>query len=403
MKHLSVRVPWHDHYWDGTFCQHPSCNTFCQALPKIAMAKSDAEDARACQAWGTLQQDQRPACAGENGGFMCDKPHTRVFRHVYARPGNRHAALLPTPVNIPPYAAQGVPFRYMSKDYQPTLRERHPEFSDDEEAPFTSSWIYGEHRQHDILSWFRSQVATHESLCVFYCKHGTPVDDDCQRLIVGLGEVTKVHPLLEYESTQDFTYPLWELVFEHTIRRDLTASKGFLLPYHQYLELDEEEIKRQTGLSKEEALARRNSNLFDFSVRREKAQIPYVEGLIHSTKPDSQGKVVYVRSKSEVIIANELISAGIPFAYEKLLEVDGRRCIPDFTFASDDGDTILWEHLGLLDVPEYREAWEKKLAFYQQLGFVEGETLFTTRDHPHGAFTTQDVLAMIEKLKDVML
>ena len=241
------------------------------------MAKSDAEDARACQSWGTLQQDQRPACAGENGGFMCDKPHTRVFRHVYARPGNRHAALLPTPVNIPPYAAQGVPFRYMSKDYQPTLSERHPEFSDDEEAPFTSSWIYGEHRQHDILSWFRSQVATHESLCVFYCKHGTPVDDDCQRLIVGLGEVTKVHPLLEYESTQDFT------------------------------------------------------------------------------------------------------------------------------FASDDGDTILWEHLGLLDVPEYREAWEKKLAFYQQLGFVEGETLFTTRDHPHGAFTTQDVLAVIEKLKDVML
>lgn len=208
MKHLSVRVPWHDHYWDGTFCQHPSCNTFCQALPKIAMAKSDAEDARACQAWGTLQQDQRPACAGENGGFMCDKPHTRVFRHVYARPGNRHAALLPTPVNIPPYAAQGVPFRYMSKDYQPTLSERHPEFSDDEEAPFTSSWIYGEHRQHDILSWFRSQVATHESLCVFYCKHGTPVDDDYQRLIVGLGEVTKVHPLLEYESTQDFTYRL---------------------------------------------------------------------------------------------------------------------------------------------------------------------------------------------------
>ena len=57
----------------------------------------------------------------------------------------------------------------------------------------------------------------------------------------------------------------------------------------------------------------------------------------------------------------------------------------------------------MLDVPEYREAWEKKLAFYQQLGLVEGETLFTTRAHPHGAFTTQDVLAVIEKLKDVML
>ena len=45
---------------------------------------------------------------------------------------------------------------------------------------------------------------------------------------------------------------------------------------------------RELAKPQASALARRNSNLFDFSVRREKAQIPYVEGLIHSTKPDSQ-------------------------------------------------------------------------------------------------------------------
>ena len=38
----------------------------------------------------------------------------------------------------------------------------------------------------------------------------------------------------------------------------------------------------------------------------------------------------------------------------------------DFTFCGKqalDGDTILWEHLGMLDNPAYKESWEKKRDF----------------------------------------
>ena len=254
MSHISIRVPWHDDCWNGCFCKNPSCNTYCRVLPRIAMAKDDSEDARAGKPWGEMPQEEWPACAGENGGFMSPHSYTRVFRHVYSKPGNRHAPLQPTPVVIPPYAALGVPFRYMSRSYQDTISEQHPEFSDDEVAPFNTAWLYGEARQREILSWFRSKISPGESLCVFYCKNGNPVDDDCQRMIVGLGEVTKVYPLLEYDSTAAYTYPMWEILFEHSIRPDLKKSKGFLLPYNQYLQISEEEIKKVTGLTKEEAL-----------------------------------------------------------------------------------------------------------------------------------------------------
>ena len=59
-------------------------------------------------------------------------------------------------------------------------------------------------------------------------------------------------------------------------------------------------------------LARRNSNLFNFSVRDNIDKIPYVEGLIHTTESG-----LIVRSKSEVIIANMLYEQGIKFEYEK--------------------------------------------------------------------------------------
>lgn len=156
--------------------------------------------------------------------------------------------------------------------------------------------------------------------------------------------------------------------------------------------------------SKPEAsiLARRNSNMFTYGVREKKASIPYVEGLIHTTKKDRDGNTLLVRSKSEAIIANELITAGIKFKYEDALPYGDKTYRPDFTFVDDSGETIIWEHLGMLTVPEYEKAWQKKLQMYKDLGYIEGETLFTTRDYPNGSINTEDVIKVIEQLKDIL-
>ena len=145
-------------------------------------------------------------------------------------------------------------------------------------------------------------------------------------------------------------------------------------------------------------LAKRNTNLFSTSVREDISNIPYVEGLIHTTlKPG-----LIVRSKSEVIIANMLYERGIDFEYERMIEDNGRRCIPDFTFEDASGDTILWEHLGMLDNPAYKESWEKKRDFYKSIGYIEGVNLFTTVDHENGSIDSTEIAAIVDKLEDLI-
>ena len=43
MKHISVRVPWHDNGWNSHVCANPRCNTFCKQLPNIVNSKVDCE------------------------------------------------------------------------------------------------------------------------------------------------------------------------------------------------------------------------------------------------------------------------------------------------------------------------------------------------------------------------
>ena len=103
--------------------------------------------------------------------------------------------------------------------------------------------------------------------------------------------------------------------------------------------------------------ARRNTNLFTGSVRADAAALPFAEHLVHRTT-----KGVLVRSKSELVIANHLESIGLDYHYERPLvgEGTGGRRWPDFTFVDDAGDVVVWEHLGMLDRPDYRAAWERK-------------------------------------------
>ncbi len=109
-----------------------------------------------------------------------------------------------------------------------------------------------------------------------------------------------------------------------------------------------------------------------------------------------------VRSKSEVIIANELISADIKFKYEEMFNRDGHQCLPDFTFVDLSDEIIIWEHLGMLTVPEYKTSWEKKLKFYNSIGFIEGENLFTTHDHENGSIDTTEIMKVIDKIKNLV-
>lgn len=84
-----------------------------------------------------------------------------------------------------------------------------------------------------------------------------------------------------------------------------------------------------------------------------------------------------VRSKSELIIADRLKKAGIPYRYEKELVLsNGMKYYPDFTILDVASRKELYiEHCGMMDNPEYRTAFYKKMANYAVSGITTGKNL----------------------------
>ena len=97
-----------------------------------------------------------------------------------------------------------------------------------------------------------------------------------------------------------------------------------------------------------------------------------------------------VRSKSEVIIANALKAAGVPYRYEFPLLVDRNAADADTDFCQLHPDfyclnlrtrqEFAWEHFGMMDDPEYAAHAAEKLELYAENGFFPGKNLIITME-----------------------
>ena len=125
----------------------------------------------------------------------------------------------------------------------------------------------------------------------------------------------------------------------------------------------------------------------------------FEENLIHRT---ARGEMV--RSKSEVIIANALAARHVDYSYERPLTIDGVTKYPDFTIEDMEfGQTIYWEHCGMLHVPSYKRRWEEKLEWYQQRGILlqrdgpgSNGMLIVTRDEANGSIDSAKIASRID-------
>ena len=106
-----------------------------------------------------------------------------------------------------------------------------------------------------------------------------------------------------------------------------------------------------------------------------------------------------VRSKSEAMIANELLAMGIPYRYENPIVLDGRQLHPDFTVKSLKNDRlIIWEHFGKADDPDYVEnniLW--RLEKYLNNGYIPGYNLIITFEDKKHPLTLEMVRNVIQE------
>ncbi|MEM3765831.1 MAG: AAA family ATPase [Candidatus Bathyarchaeia archaeon] len=137
---------------------------------------------------------------------------------------------------------------------------------------------------------------------------------------------------------------------------------------------------------------RRNTNLFELAVRPEAVGLPHPERLIHKTRTG-----VLVRSKSEVIVANILTDFGISYEYEKPLyskkDPNGFR-LPDFTIKYE-GEEFYWEHLGMLEDPEYRKEWKIKENWYKENGYID--RVIVSKDKPDGGIDSKEIEKLVKE------
>ena len=117
-----------------------------------------------------------------------------------------------------------------------------------------------------------------------------------------------------------------------------------------------------------------------------------------------------VRSKSELLIANELSRRGIPYHYEEEITLAASNTVnyaesaaasgftyhPDFVVLNPrTGKKYIWEHFGRMGDPSYAIDKVGRIRRYIQNGYIPGINLITTFEAESQPLTTDVINAMI--------
>ena len=136
----------------------------------------------------------------------------------------------------------------------------------------------------------------------------------------------------------------------------------------------------------------------DGKQRKGWADRPYQKNAFHPEKLTHKTlRGDSVRSKSEVIIANNYFAKGIPYRYEELIKVGGKTFAPDFSILVPRLDKVKYhEHFGMMYDPEYRARATQKMGDYIAAGFQPYEDIIFTFDDLDGNIDAQILDVLIQ-------
>ena len=107
---------------------------------------------------------------------------------------------------------------------------------------------------------------------------------------------------------------------------------------------------------------------------------------------------IRVRSKSELIIVDQLEKAGVPFKYERPPKLDRYGTVrPDFTCLNVRArKEYIWEHFGMMDEPDYADKNVAKINAYEANGYHAGESLIMSFETSQNPIKPAVIKSMIE-------
>ncbi len=240
LRHLSIRVPWHDTAWSGQVCIEPLLNDACLKLKNIADNRDDAlEESNAGKSISSLREIYWPPCVAERSTFMAPFEFNRTMKHPYNRSSaGTHGHFEQTPIRYPAFSAAAVPFRWMLSDNSEELAKEYGlkfDIDREPELDFETSWVQELDNQRALTNCFFDHICEQKSLVFFYTKKLPFIDSGSRRVIVGIGFITHVQrEMTEYRYSRQgpVRSGIWERTVQHSIRPP-KFENGFLMPYHE--------------------------------------------------------------------------------------------------------------------------------------------------------------------------
>lgn len=244
LRHLSIRVPWHDAGWTGVVCSAPQLNGACAKLKRISRYKNDQMELRiAGKSLDEIQREQWPCCVDERATFMAPFEMEQMKTHALAEKSQKHYGhFKPTLQRYPAYSVGVVPFLWMMSENIKAIGDRlelDVDASREPDLGYDTGWVHEAQNQTALLNGFAAHLRREDSLCLFYAKH-CPFVEGTGRILLGVGRIKEIGPLTEYaRSSEGMRGMLWERPIQHSIRPK--GQDGFLMPYHEILRRAEED------------------------------------------------------------------------------------------------------------------------------------------------------------------
>ena len=119
LRHLSVRVPWHDGNWNGKICSNPRNNASCMFLPRIQTKDVEFEEANANKYFHELDIKKLPPCVAEKVSFMSPHDIIKLVNHPYSENESNasyYGHYKETLLRYPAYSFSVIPYRWMLKN-----------------------------------------------------------------------------------------------------------------------------------------------------------------------------------------------------------------------------------------------------------------------------------------------
>ena len=251
VRHLSVRVPWHDSVWNGRVCRDVRANSACLALKRTAENRDDAYES-ACAGARFDEIDSPPPCLSERGAFLSPYPFSLPTRLDYSNYSPEHRHILPQVVHVPAYGGVLTPYRWMLREHAWPLAEAfgidagegtEPKEGEAPNLIVNTAWVQDCDNQAALLDGFARSLSENSSLVFFYAKQ-TPLTDSGRRQIVAVAKLGTLGKVAEYpyeggRADGRLRSMIWERPFQHTLRLDPdeegTWLGGVVLPYHALL------------------------------------------------------------------------------------------------------------------------------------------------------------------------